>query len=603
MKTFAAFVSSLVIVAAPVSLASGPQAQDQDALIRQNLSVSGYSIQNLAIPGGPGGPFQVTLPLGGVAREIAFEPHSVRAPGFKVMVQDASGALSEIPAPPETTYRGTVAGVGGAVVSGSLDANGLTATIRLPGGELWAVQPLKQLVPNAAREAHVVYRESDNVPGDWACGLNEPQLGLPALRQLAHGHSGATPDGLLTCELACDADNQFYTSWGSNTTTVTNDINGIINAVSNIYEVDCQIEMVITQIIIRTSAATNPYTSNAPGTLLSQFRTQWLSNHANVPRDLAHLFTGRNLDGSVIGIAYLAGICNTNAFGLSQSRYTSNFTFRTALTAHETGHNFNAQHCDSICSPCEIMCSGLGGCSGIVTSFSTCDIASITAYSNSRPCLAPPPPPPPPVLALPFFDPFPSLTIDAQKWPTVSEVSVVPSAQNERSEPNSMLMSIGAFAECAHLNTDAVGLPVFVSLWTEHVGVEAGKELRVKFYNPSTQQFELLITIVSDGVDQSRFAFHETTLPLLGFSETDSRIRLEASVNQFDDFWYVDDVGVSAWCRTDINKDRALTIADFGAFQSAFATGNAMIADFNDDGNLTIADFSTFQSRFAQGCY
>ncbi len=596
MSMFRVAVAGLTLaLVVPGSAASGPQ----DPAIRQGLDVSAWTLQDLVIPGAPGAAFSVAVRLGNEVREVTFEPHSIRAPNFRVVVQDDTG-LREIPSPAETTYRGTIAGVEGAVISGSLTEGGLTAMIRLPGVEgAWAIQPLSGIVPGAPRATHVVHHEADATPGDWNCGANDFELGLPALKQLAGGQGGVS-DGNLVCELACDADFEFYSSWGSNTTTVTNDITAIVNIVSNIYEVDCQIEFVITQIIIRTSAATNPYTSSTPGTLLGQFRNYWIANHGSVHRDLAHLFTGRNLDGSVIGIAYLQGICNSNAFGLSQSRYTSNATFRAALTAHETGHNFSAQHCDTICSPCEIMCSGLGGCSGIVTSFSTCDIASITSYAATKPCLQPPPPP---ILALPFYDPFPTGTLDVLKWSVNNGAFVTTAAQNERTAPNSLVIIMDASVESKPMNTDAVGLPVFVSLWSERSGVEAGKELRVKFFNSVSQQFEPLAAIVSDGVDQTRFAFSETKLPVTGFSATASKIRIEGTGTEPDDVWYVDDVGVSAFCRTDINKDRALTIADFGAFQTAFVQANLMVADFNDDGALTISDFAAYQTKFVQGCY
>jgi hypothetical protein len=75
----------------------------------------------------------------------------------------------------------------------------------------------------------------------------------------------------------------------------------------------------ITTIIVRTSAS-QPYTSTDPNTLLDQFRVQWTTNHGNVTRDIAHLFTGKELDGSVIGIAWLGVVCNSSyGYGLVQS--------------------------------------------------------------------------------------------------------------------------------------------------------------------------------------------------------------------------------------------------------------------------------------------
>jgi hypothetical protein len=74
--------------------------------------------------------------------------------------------------------------------------------------------------------------------------------------------------------------------------------------------------------------------------------------------------------GGAIGIAYVGAICNLGAaYGVSQSRYTANLTRRVAVTAHEVGHNFNAQHCDAL-PPCYIMCSGVGGCQNVQTTFS-----------------------------------------------------------------------------------------------------------------------------------------------------------------------------------------------------------------------------------------
>lgn len=54
-------------------------------------------------------------------------------------------------------------------------------------------------------------------------------------------------------------------------------------------------------------------------------------------------------------------------------------------------------------------------------------------------------------------------------------------------------------------------------------------------------------------------------------------------------------------CRPDFNGDGILTIADFGAFQSAFVA-SAPCADYNGDGLHTIADFGAFQTGFVAGC-
>ena len=111
------------------------------------------------------------------------------------------------------------------------------------------------------------------------------------------------------------------------------------------YESEVGITHDLSYCLVRTSAAEDPYGSvTNSSSLLSQFGTWWNTNQQLIERDVAHLFTGKELDGSVIGIAYLGVICTTNAYGLDQE--FGNFNCRTELIAHELGHNWSAVHCE-----------------------------------------------------------------------------------------------------------------------------------------------------------------------------------------------------------------------------------------------------------------
>lgn len=57
---------------------------------------------------------------------------------------------------------------------------------------------------------------------------------------------------------------------------------------------------------------------------------------------------------------------------------------------------------------------------------------------------------------------------------------------------------------------------------------------------------------------------------------------------------------VNIGLRSDFNNDGILNLADFGAFQTAFATGHPG-ADLNGDCMLNLADFGAFQTLFALG--
>ena len=54
-------------------------------------------------------------------------------------------------------------------------------------------------------------------------------------------------------------------------------------------------------------------------------------------------------------------------------------------------------------------------------------------------------------------------------------------------------------------------------------------------------------------------------------------------------------------CYADCTADGALTVADFGCFQTQFVAGDPY-ADCNGDGSLTVADFGCFQTKFVAGC-
>lgn len=88
--------------------------------------------------------------------------------------------------------------------------------------------------------------------------------------------------------------------------------------------------------------------ATAPGDVLRDF-SRWGQQHfGNANIALSHLYTGQNLDGTVVGIAWVNVVCGNWRYALSENRNTSLF-WLAAVTAHELGHNFAMSH-DSGCS-------------------------------------------------------------------------------------------------------------------------------------------------------------------------------------------------------------------------------------------------------------
>lgn len=324
----------------------------------------------------------VEVEFAGSTRRIALQPHDVRKPDFKLLVRDDSG-IRELPRPANVTYRGVVLEEQGSWVAATVVGDAVQAIVHLQNGDEWALQPVREAQPQAPAALHIVYRSSDNQALPWVCGVQGSLSGpVP---------DPGMPDVTRITDIACEADVQYYQLNASSTTNTQNDITGVVNAMDAIYLADVQVSFNISQILVNTSTATNPYTTSAASNLLGEFSAYWNANRQGVQRDVAHLFTGRNMgqaSGGAIGIAYLGVVCNLGAaYGVSQSRWTNNFTRRVAVTAHELGHNFNAQHCDAA-PPCYIMCAGVGGCQNVQTTFSQNERNQIGGFAASLGCLA-----------------------------------------------------------------------------------------------------------------------------------------------------------------------------------------------------------------------
>jgi hypothetical protein len=289
----------------------------------------------------------------------------------------AAGLLAPVSPAPPSTVRGELLGRPGSAAAGAL-VDGTLQLLISPGegAALWGLDAL----PSGG---HALFPMSAVVDQGGVCGSLTPQAITPPTQAMV-----AAASAPMVAELAVDADYEYYLAHGSSVADVLADIEGVVAASELIYSADAAISFQLTSVTVRTDPD-DPYETTDPGALLSAFRAHWNAEHTGVARDLAHLFTGSNLDGSVIGIAYVGVVCSSSSgYGLSQSLFTNNFSRRVALTAHELGHNWSANHCNGD-PDCAIMCSGLGGCSGELEQFGAAAIASIEAEKGGSWCLSP----------------------------------------------------------------------------------------------------------------------------------------------------------------------------------------------------------------------
>jgi len=234
-------------------------------------------------------------------------------------------------------------------------------------GEIYFLEPGTRFFAggSTAPAATIMYRMSDTT-STWdlgSCALELPSVGFNMEGHARHHESlndyvtlsshlreAATAGQLKKLDIALVADYEYYQEHGSHSAA---DMQSIINQIDGIYQAELGITIQVTATVIYTTPA-DPFTGTSdPVSLLQEF-SNYKSQATSTVRtaDLAHLFTNRDIQGNVIGIAWLGTLCHsTYGTGLSQDFINENKSL-VLLTAHEIGHNLNAPHDNQSGSAC-----------------------------------------------------------------------------------------------------------------------------------------------------------------------------------------------------------------------------------------------------------
>jgi hypothetical protein len=269
------------------------------------------------------------------------------------------------------------------------------------GKELYlvdAADAVADLLPApAAPGSTVIYRFSDLViPGlfDEVIAV-DPEYPVPGGKHGGYaafvGHLGAATGAgkaagaTRELRLTVVTDVEYGTVHGANRDAVTA---SRVNFVDGIYT--AQLGVQVTATTVSNLSSNGAMASLNGSTLLGEFRTFMTSGAGSgIPKGgLNHLFSGKDFEGSVVGVAYLGVLCSsTFGYGVNQVRAANNTT---ALTiAHEMGHNFGAPHDGQAGSACEaqtgswLMSPSLNGSS----TFSPCTLSQMADDLTRATCL------------------------------------------------------------------------------------------------------------------------------------------------------------------------------------------------------------------------
>jgi hypothetical protein len=236
----------------------------------------------------------------------------------------------------------------------------------------------------------IAYRLADVyvTPGTLGCGSasasTDGAIEFAALVDELTPLAAAGAD--VNLDLGAVADSDFADAHGANTQAA---LLTRFNNVDGIFSEQLGIQVTVGAIDIM-QAGSDPFTETDSEALLEQVADFRRTDPEQRSQGLTHLFTGKNLNGSTVGIAYVSAVCSANfGAGLSEGRRGS--VLDSLVAAHEIGHNFGAPHDNESGSECEstpptfLMAPSITG----TEEFSACSIEQMQDEIASAQCLAP----------------------------------------------------------------------------------------------------------------------------------------------------------------------------------------------------------------------
>ena len=237
------------------------------------------------------------------------------------------------------TYVGQGIDDPAATVRLDLTPQGFHAQVLGPDGRVM-VDPLNR----GDAVYYASYYAQDNVArDDWLC---EGPLGGDdrQVRSNGGGFTSRFGETLRTYRLANAATGEYTQYHGGTVQAGMAAITTAVNRVTGVYEQEVAVRMVLVannDLIVFTNGATDPYSNNNGGAMLSQNISTCNSIIGSANYDIGHVFsTGGG------GVAYLGVVCTSNkAGGVTGLPQPTGDNFYIDYVAHEMGHQFGANHC------------------------------------------------------------------------------------------------------------------------------------------------------------------------------------------------------------------------------------------------------------------
>lgn len=302
-------------------------------------------------------------------------------------------------------YRGKVAGRPSSWVRMSRIDGAWLGAIQVEG-KLWLMDPARQHPQLATRlglgrQDSLVFTMDDFQglgPMDFG-GVMPPAGALTQPMAAIGAKTSAQTSTTRFLGVTLVLDTEFQSHYGANTQSTAV---AILNIVDGFYSSQVNTEVYL--YALKSLASNGTLTSTNPETLLNAFSTY---SKSSIPfSGVAHLLSGKNFDGSTIGLAwigapnYTSTLCNPQ-YGTGVDQVTYSAAASAATLAHEMGHNYGALHDGddpdddaglpgNACPSSGYILNAFTNLGSPPTQFSSCSLSYFSTYlaHHSASCLA-----------------------------------------------------------------------------------------------------------------------------------------------------------------------------------------------------------------------
>jgi hypothetical protein len=317
--------------------------------------------------------------------ELQLRPNDLRSAAYHAEETGPGGITHSVAMPVISTYEGNVVDSWGSDARLTITNNMVEGMI-VTSGETYYIEPAQKFSTIAQPHDYVFYKASD-VRADITRSCAEPldqAVKLGAKQMMSQANSGVTPavfSPMKVVEIATDADFEYTKALGSSA-EANGEILSIMNQIDGIYKRDVGLTFTVT--FQHTWTTPDPFGANGTGAtqVLNAFTDYWNANFSATHRDVAHLWTGKNLGGPN-GVAWMGVVCSNPAAAYGISDRETIAPFRVGIPAHEIGHNLGADHCDGQAGCDNTIMVAVQNPSNTLT-FCSFSVNQITNYVNAN---------------------------------------------------------------------------------------------------------------------------------------------------------------------------------------------------------------------------